>query len=110
VKKSNHINSRFSHNSIFKLNANQENIVSPFAKPNNQAKKDLKISSNSSFLELTTENVEMVLDEIRPALIADGGNIEIVSVNSQNRTIELNFQGACSSCPSSTVRSLQRLF
>jgi len=29
-------------------------------------------------MELTTENVEKVLDELRPYLISDGGNVELV--------------------------------
>ena len=31
-------------------------------------------------LALTTENVEKVLDELRPFLMADGGNVEILSL------------------------------
>lgn len=54
-------------------------------------------------LELNKENVDKVLDEVRPYLMADGGNVEVVSVNAREGTIELFLQGACGSCPSSTV-------
>lgn len=32
-------------------------------------------------LELTEENVEVVLDEVRPYLMADGGNVEFVEID-----------------------------
>lgn len=32
-------------------------------------------------MELTEENVEKVLDELRPYLMADGGNVEFVSIS-----------------------------
>ena len=59
--------------------------------------------SGSSGLELTKENVDKVLDEIRPYLIADGGNVAVVSIDEFTRSISLTLQGACGSCPSSTV-------
>ena len=51
-------------------------------------------------LELTPENVELVLDELRPYLIADGGNVELVELDGP--VVKLRLQGACGSCPSST--------
>merc|ERR1712146_548883 len=59
--------------------------------------------TNRPDMELTAENVDRVLDEVRPYLIADGGNIEVVNVDTDNRAIYLRLQGACGSCPSSTV-------
>lgn len=53
----------------------------------------------SDALELTTENVENVLDEIRPYLMADGGNVELLEVD--GLVVLLKLQGACGSCPSS---------
>ena len=54
-------------------------------------------------LDLTVSNVDRVLDEVRPYLIADGGNVAVVSVDSASRSITLSLQGACGSCQSSTV-------
>ncbi|XP_043726222.1 nifU-like protein 1, chloroplastic [Telopea speciosissima] len=51
--------------------------------------------------ELTAENVDLVLEDVRPYLIADGGNVDVVSV--QDGVISLKLQGACGSCPSSTT-------
>jgi Fe-S cluster biogenesis protein NfuA len=50
---------------------------------------------------LTIENVERVLDELRPYLMADGGNVEIVEIDGP--VVKVRLQGACGSCPSSTM-------
>ncbi len=52
-------------------------------------------------LALTSENVETVLDELRPYLISDGGNVELVEI--EGPIVKLRLQGACGSCPSSTM-------
>lgn len=54
-----------------------------------------------STLALTSENVETVLDEMRPYLMADGGNVELVEIDGP--VVKLRLQGACGSCPSSTM-------
>ncbi|GER55156.1 NifU-like protein [Striga asiatica] len=51
--------------------------------------------------ELTAENVDKVLENVRPYLIADGGNVDVVSV--EDGVVSLKLQGACESCPSSTT-------
>jgi Fe-S cluster biogenesis protein NfuA len=43
------------------------------------------------------EKVEAALAQIRPALQADGGNVELVDVN--NGTVTVKLTGACSGCP-----------
>jgi len=58
-------------------------------------------SSINETLELTGDNVEKVLDEVRPYLISDGGNVELVEID--GLVVKLRLQGACGSCPSSTV-------
>jgi Fe-S cluster biogenesis protein NfuA len=52
-------------------------------------------------LPLTVENVETVLNELRPYLMSDGGNVELVEVDGP--IVRLRLQGACGSCPSSTM-------
>jgi Fe-S cluster biogenesis protein NfuA len=52
-------------------------------------------------MELTTENVEKVLDEMRPYLMSDGGNVELVELDGP--VVKLRLQGACGSCPSSAM-------
>jgi Fe-S cluster biogenesis protein NfuA len=50
---------------------------------------------------LTLVNVERVLDELRPYLMADGGNVEVVEIDGP--IVKVRLQGACGSCPSSTM-------
>ena len=45
--------------------------------------------------------VEEVLDKIRPALMRDGGNVELVDVN--EGTVKVKLTGACAGCPMSTM-------
>ncbi|MEB3830717.1 NifU family protein [Phormidium sp. CCY1219] len=55
----------------------------------------------STTMALTPDNVETVLDELRPYLMADGGNVELVEL--EGPIVKLRLQGACGSCPSSTM-------
>ena len=55
----------------------------------------------SCVLPLTEENVEKVLDEVRPGLMADGGNVVLHEID--GLVVVLKLQGACGSCPSSTM-------
>ena len=48
------------------------------------------------------ERVERVIELIRPAIQADGGDIELVGV-SDDGTVTVRFLGACIGCPSSPV-------
>ena len=47
------------------------------------------------------EKVEAVLNEIRPSLQADGGDVELVGVN--EGMVSLRLTGACAGCPMSTM-------
>jgi len=47
------------------------------------------------------DKVEEVLNKIRPALIQDGGNVELVEVN--DGTVKLKLVGACAGCPMSSM-------
>ena len=49
---------------------------------------------------LTLENVERT-NELRPFLMADGGNVEVVEIDGP--IVKVRLQGACGSCPSSTM-------
>ena len=51
---------------------------------------------------LTKETVEQALDErIRPAIMMDGGNIEVIEVKENKVYVKL--MGACGTCPSSQL-------
>ncbi len=47
------------------------------------------------------EKVEHVLDQIRPNLRADGGDVELVDV--KDGIVSLRLKGACAGCPMSTM-------
>ena len=47
------------------------------------------------------EKVEAVLDKLRPMLMMDGGNIELVDV--KDGEVFVHLVGACGMCPSSTM-------
>jgi Fe-S cluster biogenesis protein NfuA len=47
------------------------------------------------------EKVEKVLEQIRPSLQADGGNVELVDVTEEG-VVKLRLSGACGCCPMST--------
>lgn len=59
------------------------------------------VSSPRCVLPLTEDNVEKVLDEVRPGLMADGGNVALHEID--GLVVVLKLQGACGSCPSSTM-------
>jgi Fe-S cluster biogenesis protein NfuA len=48
------------------------------------------------------ERVQSVINLIRPAVQADGGDIELVDVTEQG-VVQIRFHGACHGCPSSTM-------
>lgn len=48
------------------------------------------------------ERVEEVLNQVRPALQADGGDVELVDV-SEEGVVSVKLTGACGSCPMSTM-------
>ena len=50
---------------------------------------------------MTVESVDRCLEEVRPYLIADGGNVEVVQV--EDGKVYLRLQGACGTCASSTT-------
>jgi len=48
------------------------------------------------------DEVQNVLDEIRPMLQADGGDVELVEVTEYG-TVRVRLQGACQGCPMSQM-------
>jgi Fe-S cluster biogenesis protein NfuA len=47
------------------------------------------------------DEVQDVLDKLRPFLQRDGGDVELVDV--EDGVVKLRLMGACGSCPSSTI-------
>ncbi|MDP6127027.1 MAG: NifU family protein [Dehalococcoidales bacterium] len=51
---------------------------------------------------MTRENVEEVLNKIRPALERDGGNVELVNIDDEGK-VEVKLTGACAGCAMSEM-------
>ncbi len=47
------------------------------------------------------EQVQEVLDKLRPFLLRDGGDCDLVDV--EDGVVKLRLLGACGTCPSSTI-------
>ena len=51
------------------------------------------------------EKIEEALNQIRPSLQADGGDVELVSV--ENGVAKVRLKGACQGCPMASVTMSQ---
>ncbi|MDY6965228.1 MAG: NifU family protein [Halobacteriota archaeon] len=49
------------------------------------------------------EEIEKALDKIKPALRADGGDVELVNVDEDKGIVDVKLVGACAGCPMSTM-------
>jgi len=50
-----------------------------------------------------TDRAQVVIDEIRPLLQADGGDLELVSVDEATGVVSVRLQGACKGCPGAAM-------
>jgi Fe-S cluster biogenesis protein NfuA len=48
------------------------------------------------------EKVEQALSKVRPALQADGGDVELVDIG-ENGVVKVRLKGACGGCPMSQL-------
>jgi Fe-S cluster biogenesis protein NfuA len=51
--------------------------------------------------ETIEKRVQNALEEIRPKIQADGGDIELVAI--ENGTVKVRLRGACAGCPMSAL-------
>ena len=49
------------------------------------------------------DKIREAISEIRPFLQADGGDVELVSVDEKTGIVKVKLQGACQHCPMSTM-------
>jgi Fe-S cluster biogenesis protein NfuA len=49
----------------------------------------------------TKKRVRQALEEIKPQIQADGGNIELVAI--EKDIVKVRLQGACAGCPMATL-------
>lgn len=59
-----------------------------------------------STVKINTEDlngrIEAALDNIRPYLMQDGGNVRVLEITKEKK-LKLEFMGNCGSCPMSTM-------
>lgn len=62
---------------------------------------DYKERGFKQMTDTMTDQVQEVLDKLRPFLLRDGGDCELVDI--EEGIVKLRLLGACGSCPSSTI-------
>lgn len=85
---------------ISNSNTQLADVISPFDAEGGSSGTKTATKALEGPLELTWENVDAVLDEMRHYLINDGGNVAITEIDGP--VVRLELQGACGTCPSST--------
>lgn len=60
-------------------------------------------ATTSTSTRPTRDRIEDVLASIRPAIRADGGDIELVEFNELTGVVRIRMVGACYACPMSTL-------
>uniref|UniRef100_A0A6N2K9S3 NIF system FeS cluster assembly NifU C-terminal domain-containing protein n=1 Tax=Salix viminalis TaxID=40686 RepID=A0A6N2K9S3_SALVM len=76
-------------------------IQSPYFTRRRPVVKAVATPDSAVELPLTADNVESVLDDVRPYLISDGGNVALHEID--GNVVRLKLQGACSSCSASVM-------
>ena len=61
-----------------------------------------KPDSSAQPSQSLTEQVAKVINEIRPAIQNDGGDLELLGVDDQG-VVKVRFHGACVGCPSASM-------
>jgi len=49
------------------------------------------------------EQIQKILEKIRPSLQMDGGDVELIEVDEKKGIVKVKLQGSCSHCPMSQM-------
>lgn len=98
VDKEEHVNWKDVHLEIKDVIKTSIDDMKLWAEANKPEEADLAVSSVNGDAR---SRIETVLDKIRPALVADGGNIEFVDLI--DKDVRLRMVGACGTCPSALM-------
>ena len=52
---------------------------------------------------------EILSNTIRPGMQADGGDLELIEYDETTKVLTIKYQGACGSCPMSTMGTLMAI-
>lgn len=61
----------------------------------------IEVLSGSMKEDVMRAKVEEALNQIRPALQADGGDVKLVAI--KGKVVQVKLTGACSGCPMSAI-------
>lgn len=62
-----------------------------------------KLKQAESTPEELRRKVDLALDEVRPFLQADGGDVELIDIDDVEKIVKVRLTGACGGCPSATM-------
>ena len=96
IDKEEHINWKDIHLDIKEIIKSSLNDMNAWSEINKPEEPEIKEGDGD-----TRSRIETVLNKIRPALVADGGNIEFVDLI--DKDVKLRMVGACGTCPSSMM-------
>jgi Fe-S cluster biogenesis protein NfuA len=57
---------------------------------------------DSNYLEEITRRINKAIDEVRPYLRTDGGDVELIEIT-PDMTVKVKLKGACDGCPFSEM-------
>lgn len=66
-------------------------------------KKEEKVENYSNLDDISQKIIKILEEYVRPAVSADGGNIQFLEYDNQTQQVKVILQGACSGCPSSKI-------
>ena len=85
-------------------------IVQGMAQHNTDIATPAPALPDRSELSEDLQKIEEILDRtIRPALQADGGDLDVVSYQEEENILMIAYQGACGSCPSALMGTLMAI-
>jgi len=87
--------------SLPKVSKTVDEVISPFDPRRSETISSTNDINSGKPLQLTEDNVEIVLDELRPALKSDGGDVKLVKI--EDDIVFLELCGNCVSCASSSM-------
>lgn len=53
--------------------------------------------------DMKKEQVENVLEQIRPSIKMDGGDLELVDIDQDTGVVQVRLKGACVGCPMANI-------
>jgi Fe-S cluster biogenesis protein NfuA len=88
----------------------ETHLVSPGQEPQKARESILNTIDRETFPNLQDRDKVIIIDSlfdeiIRPALANDGGGLEVLAI--EGNQVQIKYQGACGSCPTSTTGTLK---